>query len=231
MTAAFITGFYHLRQKRAKGRGSDPGYTPIVAHRRRHLGITNLGLYYPNIATPQHLQCFCLSSAWWMNQLKMQRSEFCLHLLHPAPACIPTDTFMQVKTTRSEVQTRHLEDARSWNASKENIAPLFFDVNRATVHINNDSCNIQPCCCLFGQLGRRRWIRLNKFTSIMRMKERNNYPPLHTQQDAITQPAFHLEEKQTHILPAVLRGELRWIRGLHTLPVVINTSLQTGATH
>lgn len=30
--------------------------------------------------------------------------------------------------------------------------------------------------------------------------------PLHTQQDAITQPAFHLEEKQTHILPAVFGG-------------------------
>lgn len=30
--------------------------------------------------------------------------------------------------------------------------------------------------------------------------------PLHTQPDAITQSAFHLEEQQTHILPAVLEG-------------------------
>lgn len=40
----------------------------------------------------------------------------------------------------------------------------------------------------------------------MRMKERNNRTPVHAQQDVITQPAFHLEEKQTRILPAVLGG-------------------------
>lgn len=139
-----------------------------------------------------------------MNQLKLQSSA-CIYL-HSAPACIPqinTVLFMQVTTTQSEVQTRRLEDADSWNPSKENIAPLF-DVDR--VHINNDSCNIRPCCCLFGQLGRRWWIRLNKFTSVMRMKERNNCPPLHTQQDAITQPAFHLRGKTNTHPPCCPQG-------------------------
>lgn len=50
------------------------------------------------------------------------------------------------------------------------------------------------------------------------MKGRNNCPPLHTQQDAITQPAFHLEEKQTHILPAVLRGGVTLNQGLAHSP-------------
>lgn len=153
-----------------------------------------------------------------MTQLKLQTRKFCLHLPHPAPACIPqinTVLFMQVTTTQSEVQTRRLEDAGSWSPSKENIAPPF-DVDR--VHINGDSCNIRPCCCLFGRLGRRWWIWLNKFTSIMRMKGRNNCPPLHTQQDAITQPAFHLEEKQTRILPAVLRGGVTLNQGLAHSP-------------
>lgn len=38
------------------------------------------------------------------------------------------------------------------------------------------------------------------------MKEGRHCMLLHTQQDAITQSAFHLEEKQTQILPAVLGG-------------------------
>lgn len=72
-------------KKRPKGgariQDTDPGW-----HTRRQLST----FFYPNIATPQRLQCHCLLSAWWMNEwIKIVNEKILFALLiyrTPAPA-------------------------------------------------------------------------------------------------------------------------------------------------